>query len=68
MFAGPMGNDEGDSADSFLIRMGQTANFGYAPNKAWPNAFMSTGFDLMNPIGTHVSPRPVEHAGPTLMV
>jgi hypothetical protein len=23
---GPMGNDEGDNADSFLIRMGQTAN------------------------------------------
>ena len=49
---GPMTNDEGDSADSFLIRMGQTANFGYAPNKRWPNAFMSTGFDLMNPPGT----------------
>ena len=50
---GPMTNDEGDSADSFLIRMGQTANYGYAPNKAWPHAFMSTGFDLMNPPGTH---------------
>lgn len=49
---GPMTNDEGDDADSFLIRMGQTANFGYAPNARWPNAFMSTGFDLMNPPGT----------------
>ena len=49
---GPMTNDEGDNADSFLIRMGQTAGFGYAPNKRWPNAFMSTGFDLMNPPGT----------------
>ena len=42
---GPMGNDEGNNADSFLIRMGQTAGFGYAPNKRWPNAFMSTGFE-----------------------
>jgi hypothetical protein len=49
---GPMTNDEGNNADSFLIRMGQTAGFGYAPNKRWPNAFMSTGFDLMNPPGT----------------
>ena len=44
---GPMTNDEGDNADSFLIRMGQTAGYGYAPNKRWPNAFMSTAFDLM---------------------
>ena len=49
---GPMTNDEGDNADSFLIRMGQTAGYGYAPNKRWPNAFMSTAFDLMNPPGT----------------
>ena len=49
---GPMTNDEGDNADSFLIRMGQTANYGYAPNKAWPNTFMSTAFDLANPPGT----------------
>eukprot|EP01052_Picozoa_sp_SAG31_P025176 SAG31_NODE_2193_length_6224_cov_3.425469_4_plen_218_part_00 len=50
--AGPMTNDEGDNADSFLIRMGQTANFGYAPNKVWPKSFMATAFDLMNPPGT----------------
>lgn len=37
---GPMTNDEGNNADSFLIRMGQTAGFGYAPNERWPNAFM----------------------------
>ena len=48
-----MTNDEGDNPDSFLIRMGQTGGFGYAPNKRWPRAFMSTAFDLMNPPGTH---------------
>ena len=33
--------------------MGQTGGYGYAPNARWPKAFMSTGFDLMNPPGTH---------------
>ena len=28
------------------------ATGGTAPNKRWPNTFMSTGFDLMNPPGT----------------
>jgi hypothetical protein len=33
--------------------MGQTADFGYAPNKAWPHSFMSTAFDLANPPNTN---------------
>lgn len=49
---GPMTNDEGNNPDSFLIRMGQTAGYGYAPNPRWPNAFMGTAFDLANPPGT----------------
>ena len=37
---------------SYLIRMGQTGGFGYAPNARWPNAFMATAFDLANPPNT----------------
>merc|ERR1712150_163160 len=29
--------------------MGQTADFGYAPNARWPHTFMATAFDLANP-------------------
>merc|ERR1712113_969487 len=42
----------GKDAASFAIRMGQTADYGYAPNKAWPNTFMSAALDLSNPPGT----------------
>ena len=49
---GPMTNDEADPINTFLIRMGQTAGYGYAPNARWPRAFMSTAFDLANPPGT----------------
>ena len=42
-----------NNSDSFLIRMGQTAGYGYAPNQRWPNSFMATAFDLSNPMGTH---------------
>lgn len=37
---------------TFKIRMGQTADYGYAPNSAWPHSFMATAFDLANPPGT----------------
>eukprot|EP00931_Biecheleriopsis_adriatica_P076998 TRINITY_DN50643_c0_g1_i1.p1 TRINITY_DN50643_c0_g1~~TRINITY_DN50643_c0_g1_i1.p1 ORF type:complete len:586 (-),score=57.75 TRINITY_DN50643_c0_g1_i1:94-1851(-) len=40
------------SGDTFKIRMGQTAGFGYAPNLRWPYTFMATAFDLANPPGT----------------
>jgi hypothetical protein len=30
---GPMTNDEGNNSDSFLIRMGQTGGYGFAPNQ-----------------------------------
>lgn len=49
---GPMTNRKNNDPSTFLIRMGQTGGFGYAPNKRWPNAFMSTAFDLANPPGT----------------
>ena len=37
----------------FEVRMGQTADYGYAPNKRWPNSFMATAFDLANPPKTN---------------
>ena len=37
------------SLKTFQIRMGQTADFGTAPNAAWPHSFMATAFDLANP-------------------
>ena len=40
------------SAATFLIRMGQTAGYGYAPNIVWPKVFMATALDLANPPGT----------------
>eukprot|EP00927_Polykrikos_kofoidii_P053737 TRINITY_DN48299_c0_g1_i1.p1 TRINITY_DN48299_c0_g1~~TRINITY_DN48299_c0_g1_i1.p1 ORF type:complete len:615 (-),score=61.73 TRINITY_DN48299_c0_g1_i1:62-1786(-) len=43
----------GKDAASFAIRMGQTANFGYAPNDVWPHSFMAAALDLGNPPGTH---------------
>ena len=42
-----------DGAAAFAIRMGQTADYGYAPNPRWPHSFMATAFDLANPPGTH---------------
>eukprot|EP00658_Telonema_sp_P-2_P049229 TRINITY_DN3742_c0_g1_i9.p1 TRINITY_DN3742_c0_g1~~TRINITY_DN3742_c0_g1_i9.p1 ORF type:complete len:357 (-),score=43.95 TRINITY_DN3742_c0_g1_i9:294-1364(-) len=45
------GSDSGSNA-TFAIRMGQTDDFGYAPNSAWPRTFMATAFDLANPVGT----------------
>eukprot|EP00937_MAST-01D_sp_MAST-1D-sp2_P001120 g1120.t1 len=50
---GPMTNDEAHPDNTFQIRMGQTAGYGYAPNARWPNAFMGTAFDLANPPGSH---------------
>jgi len=46
---GPSGNSD----KAFEIRMGQTADYGYAPNKRWPNSFMATAFDLANPPKTN---------------
>merc|ERR1711939_382080 len=43
----------GKDAASFAIRMGQTADYGYAPNDAWPHTFMAAALDLSNPPGTH---------------
>merc|ERR1712232_583976 len=43
----------GKTAASFAIRMGQTADYGYAPNDVWPHTFMATAFDLANPPGSH---------------
>eukprot|EP01046_Picozoa_sp_COSAG06_P061126 COSAG06_NODE_13277_length_1274_cov_2.793191_2_plen_205_part_00 len=40
------------SLKTFQIRMGQTADYGFAPNTAWPHSFMATAFDLANPPGT----------------
>ena len=40
------------SLKTFQIRMGQTADYGFAPNAAWPHSFMATAFDLANPPGT----------------
>eukprot|EP00750_Incisomonas_marina_P013073 INCI17218.2.p1 GENE.INCI17218.2~~INCI17218.2.p1 ORF type:complete len:516 (-),score=65.07 INCI17218.2:453-1928(-) len=37
---------------TYAIRMGQTADFGYAPNTRWPNTFMAAAFDLANPPNT----------------
>merc|ERR1711920_922016 len=48
---GPLTGAGMDEA-SFAIRMGQTADYGYAPNARWPNSFMSAAFDLSNPPGT----------------
>merc|ERR1712187_323895 len=33
--------------------MGQTADYGYAPNSAWPYSFMAAALDLANPPGTN---------------
>jgi hypothetical protein len=45
---GPLTNGAAPK-DTFAIRMGQTAGYGYAPNPRWPNTFMATAFDLANP-------------------
>ena len=45
-------NSPPPSAATFLIRMGQTAGYGYAPNIVWPKVFMATALDLANPPGT----------------
>jgi len=51
--SGGLGPGGSTSADTFAIRMGQTADFGYAPNTKWPYSFMATAFDLANPPGAH---------------
>lgn len=47
---GPLtsGNNEG----GFQIRLGQTANYSYAPNPKMPNTYMAAAFDLANPPNT----------------
>jgi sialate O-acetylesterase len=53
---GPYGQAAGRGGNSekcFAIRVGQTGGAFHAPSKRWPHSFMSTGFDLMNPPGTH---------------
>ena len=46
-------NESADPFPTFKIRMGQTADFGYAPNARWPNTFMAAALDLANPPGTN---------------
>ena len=54
----------GSSATTFATRMGQTADFGFAPNSRWPHSFMATAFDLSNPPGTHCMAGCVHVPGP----
>ena len=41
---GPMGHP---GADSFAIRMGQTCDFGYAPNERMTNTFAATAIGML---------------------
>lgn len=50
--SGGPGPSSDASFKAFLIRMGQTNGYGFAPNPVWPNTFMATAFDLANPPGT----------------
>lgn len=47
-----IGPDTGTDADSWAIRQGQTADYGYMPNPKQPNTFLAAAYDLPNPDGT----------------
>ena len=40
------GNNPPQTCTVAVVRMGQTANYGYVPNPAMPNTFMSVATDL----------------------
>ena len=42
----------GPDAHTFATRIGQAANYGVAPNSAWPTTFMAVAHDLPNTVET----------------
>jgi len=50
---GPLTGKNPTDPNTFILRQGQTASYGYMPNPTWPNTFLSVAYDLPNPPGTH---------------
>eukprot|EP01084_Bolivina_argentea_P254237 427385_1 len=66
----PGQNNTADCTDVGLVRWGQSANFGYCPNKMMPNTFMATAIDLGDPNSPHgdVHPRYKQEVGRRLFM